>query len=556
MSMKHSSRWHKIAAAALAASLAMGLLTGCGGGDAGGSSAAGGASGGTVAAGGAKNLTFVMSSDVGDLSPFGGDSGGRHHTYRMIYDCLCASEGLGDTVEELQGQMAKTVTVVDNSTVDVELYDYIHDCQGNPIKASDVVFSYEAAIASGTMEKLNGYLDKVEETGDYSVRITLSSPSKGAMEWCLTTVPVISQSWFESASDADKTSHPATTGAYNLVETVASSHTTLQKNADYWQTDESLRAYYDVQTFDTINMNVVTESAMRTIALQNGEADLVQNVSANEISSFLNADGSNVEGWNVFSNENGRMNVLMFNNDNSVFADNKELRQAVLYGIDFEAVRQGYGNTATNGSVCSSFGPDIAGDFNPEWKNEDYYGYDVAKAKELMAKAGYPDGGFTVKLLYQNSTTATAGLTVLQAYLAELGITVELTPADQALFNSYKYDDTKWDMIADSKGVDYITAGWENVFDARAFENGSACFTHDDKLQELLIAASNVETSTPETIEAFHDYLKDQAYGVGMFWNYTYYVGQEGITGFQQDGFGNLTPSTVTVADNYASVAD
>ena len=202
------------------------------------------------------------------------------------------------------------------------------------------------------------------------------------------------------------------------METVASSHTTLQKNADYWQTDESLRAYYDVQTFDTINMNVVTESAMRTIALQNGEADLVQNVSANEISSFLNADGSNVEGWNVFSNENGRMNVLMFNNDNSVFADNKELRQAVLYGIDFEAVRQGYGNTATNGSVCSSFGPDIAGDFNPEWKNEDYYGYDVAKAKELMAKAGYPDGGFTVKLLYQNSTTATAGLTVLQAYLA------------------------------------------------------------------------------------------------------------------------------------------
>ena len=156
----------------------------------------------------------------------------------------------------------------------------------------------------------------------------------------------------------------------------------------------------------------------------------------------------------------------------------------------------------------------------------------------------------------QSASLAVIGGDVRQAYLAELGITVELTPADQALFNSYKYDDTKWDMIADSKGVDYITAGWENVFDARAFENGSACFTHDDKLQELLIAASNVETSTPETIEAFHDYLKDQAYGVGMFWNYTYYVGQEGITGFQQDGFGNLTPSTVTVADNYASVAD
>lgn len=39
---------------------------------------------------------------------------------------------------------------------------------------------------------------------------------------------------------------------------------------------------------------------------------------------------------------------------------------------------------------------DIASDFNQEWKNEDYYNYNFDKAKELMAEAGYPDGGFTV----------------------------------------------------------------------------------------------------------------------------------------------------------------
>lgn len=549
MKKKHTDGLLKAAGMALAVGFAVSVLTGC-------SQSSGTAQqdGTPEASTSGKDLTVVISSDVGDLSPFGGDSGGRHHTYRMLYDCLCASTGLGQAVDELQGQMAKTVTVVDDYTVDVEIYDYIHDVLGNDITASDVVFSYNTAIASGTMEKLNGYLGSIEQTGDYSVRITLSSPSKGAMEWCLTTVPIISQSWYESASDADKTSNPATTGAYKLVETVASSHTSLEKDENYWQTDESLRTYYDAQTFDSITMNVITESAMRTIALQNGEADLVQNVSANEISSFLNEDGTNVDGWNVFPDENGRVYVLMFNNDNSVFADNKALRQAVLYGIDFEAVRIGYGNTATNGSVCSTFGPDVAGDFNEEWKNEDYYGYDLEKAKELMAEAGYPDGGFTVRLLYQNSTAATAGLTVLQANLADLGITVELTPADQALFNAYKYDDTQWDLIVDTKGVDFITAGWENVFDSRAFENGSACFTHDDTLQELLMAASNVETSSPETIDAFHDYLKEQAYGVGMFWNYVYYVAQDGITGFTQDGFGNLTPNTVSVAEDYVSV--
>lgn len=501
-----------------------------------------------------KNLVFVISSDNGDLSPFGGDSGGRHHTYRMLYDCLCASYGLGNTVKELQSQIAKSWNVVDGTTVDVEIYDYVKDSKGNHITAEDVVYSYEQAIASGTMEKLNGYLDKVTATGDYTVRITLTSASKGAMEWSLTTVPIISKAWFSAASDADKTSDPATTGAYLLKEFSSGSHTTLERNPDYWQTDESLRSYYDSQYYNTITINVLKESSMRVIALENGETDACQNVPAAEISTFLNDDGTAVDGWSVYPDENGRMNVLMFNNDNSVFADNKELRQAVLYAIDFNSVRLGYGNTPTNGKPCHDFAPNIASDYLDEWDQEDYYDYNLDKAKELMAQAGYPDGGITVSLMYQNSTTATAGLTVLQSYLAEVGITVELNPVDQALFNSYKYDDTKWDMIVDSKATtDFVTTVWQNVFDTNSFANGSACFTHDDQLQALLEAAADAEKTTDDDLRAFHNYLRDQAYAVGMFWNYSYYVAREGLT-MCQDGFGNVTPSTIVPAADFVSV--
>lgn len=76
---------------------------------------------------------------------------------------------------------------------------------------------------------------------------------------------------------------------------------------------------------------------------------------------------------------------------------------------------------------------------------------------------------------------------------------MELTPYDQALFNSYKYDDTKWDIIVDSKSTsDYVTSVWQNVFDTNAFQNGSACFTHDEKLQTLLETASDVSTTSKE----------------------------------------------------------
>jgi ABC-type transport system substrate-binding protein len=510
----------------------------------------------TSAASTVKNLTMVISSDVGELSPFGGDSGGRHHTFKMLYDMLCTSLGFDATVDELEGQIAKSWTMPDNETIEVEIYDYVHDSQGNEIKASDVAFSYQEQMDAGTNDRLVGYIDSIEVTGDYTLTFHLASTAVGAAKWVLISVPIISQSWYESASDEDKTNNPAGTGAYTLVETVASSHTTLKKNEDYWQTDESLRSSMDAQPFDTIVMNVVTEPAMRVIALQNGEADFVQNVPANEISSFIDDSGNSLEGWSAFPKQNGRNNVLMFNNDNSVFADNQALRQAVLYAIDFESVRLGYGNTALNGSVCYDFAPNVASGFNEKWIEEDYYGYDVEKAKELLKEAGYEDGGgLTLRLLYQNSTTATAGLTVLQSNLADVGITVELTPADQSLFNSYKYDDTKWDIIVDSKGgYDNIIADWQNCFNSESFTNGSACFTHDDKLQELLDTAADLETTSEEAIDEFHYYLKDMAYGVGFMQNYTYYVGQDGIIEAPQDNYGNVTPNLLKVADDYQSV--
>ncbi|MBQ3705026.1 MAG: ABC transporter substrate-binding protein [Clostridia bacterium] len=496
-----------------------------------------------------KTFTFTMAGDVGDLSPFGGDSGGRHHTYRMMYDCLAASKGLGKSINELEPQIAKSWTVADSKNIDVEIFDYVKDSQGNHITASDVVYSYQQAIASGTMEKLNGYLDTIEATGEYTLHITLKSDSMGAMEWVMDTVPIVSEAWFSNASDADKTQNPAVTGPYILKETVADSHTTLVRNDDYWQTDESLRAYYDSDTFAVITLNVARESSMRTIALENRETDGAQNVNSAEVAFFMNDPA-----WNVQPVYNGRMNVIMFNNDNSVFADNQALRQACLYAIDADAVRLGYGYLY--GAASKDFSPAVSGDYLEKWKNEDYFDYNLEKAKELMAEAGYPDGGIEVTLMYQNSTNATSGLTVLQNNLADIGVKVNLMPADQALFNSYKYDDTKWDIIVDSKATsDFATAVWENCFDTKAFTNGSACFTHDDELQRLLMEAASSATHSEETLDAFHSYLKEKAYGAGLFEFQTFYVFQSGVTETQQDGFGNMTVTGLTFADDFQTLA-
>ena len=62
---------------------------------------------------------------------------------KPIYEPLmCEYEG------EIVGVIAKTITKVDDYTLDVEIYDYVYDQAGNHITADDVVFSFETMKAS------------------------------------------------------------------------------------------------------------------------------------------------------------------------------------------------------------------------------------------------------------------------------------------------------------------------------------------------------------------------------------------------------------------------
>ncbi len=507
---------------------------------------------GAFAASTDKSVTYALNRASFDLSPFGGDSGPRDTIKFQLYDYLTVQQSFGTPVEKLQGEMAKQITRVDSVTCNVELYDYIHDSQGNAITAADVVWAYTYAKNKGDFGKIASYLESITAIDDYNVQIVATNAGAGVMEALLTGVPIISQAWFESASDEEKTGNPATTGTYRITNFITGSTVELEAVPDYWQTDMSLRSYLGMQAIGKIYYKVITENAMRTIGLENKELDAAP-VAATEVYRFQNTDGTAKDGWTVLSNENGRFNVLMFNCDEgSVFA-NKELRQAVLYGIDFEQVRQGYGNTETSGKTMHDFCVPVAGDYNPQWDSEEYYDYNLEKAQQLLAEAGYKPGDLKVRLMNQNSTTTNAGVAVIQAYLSELGIDVEILSYDQALFNAYKFDSTQWDIIVDSKyTTDYVVSAWALCFDNRSFENGTANFVHDSELQALLEDSISIHDAA--SIDAFHYYLKDQAYGIGMFFNYSYFVAQGGITNIGLDGTRNVAMNASTYADDYETV--
>ncbi len=500
-----------------------------------------------------KEITLVNTTQDYDGSPFAGVSWLRLLTRWMTHGTLFGAFP-GATLDELQPRIAKSITMVDEVTAEIELFDYVTDSAGNKIDAHDVVFSYETAATSGNFSpKLLGSIASIEATGDYTLRLTAANKSKGTMELIVTNIPITSQEWYEGADESERTMNPAVTGPYKIRSFTSGGTIVFEKVENFWQTDESMKADIDKQPLDVINAVVITEGSQRVIALENQEVD-VSFVDTSDIHRFLNDDGTAADGWMVKAIQD-MPQLLFFNgSENSVFKDNEELRQAIAYAIDSQAVRLGGGVPDGIGENVRTVGNSTLGGYNTQWDEEDYYDYDPEKAKELLAKAGYEPGELTLKVMTLTNSGITSAAAVVQSNLSDVGINMEINSYDQALFNTYMYDSTQWDMmiyaVPSQNGL--ITDLWLNAFDARSFEQGTMNFVEDEHLQELLVAAS--EEFTEESIDAFHYYLKDQAYVIGLYNSVQYYAAQDGVEEMGLDGMQAAVPTLYKLADDYETV--
>lgn len=501
----------------------------------------------------------IASNSVGDFSPFssfGGNTSSRGHVCEGLYARLAFMPKMGIGFDGLEKQMAKTLTLSeDKLTCDIELYDYIYDNQGNHITAEDVVWCYEfGGQISDYFTNVGSVLANIEATGDYTLSLTINTTAPGVMERVLTLMPIVSKSWYENASDTDLSINPACTGTYCIEEYTTGSFVSLVPVENYWQTDDTLRISIDHQLYDRINYMCISEDASRTIALQNKEADVSSKVTPGDIGYFMNEDGTSKEGWTVSSEYRGSFMYLFFNCDESnVFAD-INLRKAVLYGIDSQMMFLGAGNTVNDGHALKTYGPTVAGDMNDAWLEEDYYDYNPELAAEYLEKAGYAPGELTIRIMMQNSADRIGAATVFQALLSQIGINVEILAYDTALFNSYQYEEDQWDVIfSNGQTNDYLVTQWESHFNEANYENGTRNFIHDEKLQELLKNACEIHDQ--ESVDAFHEYLKEMAYGIGVYESVSYMVAQDKITYITLNGTQNLEMLSLELADDYVSAA-
>jgi ABC-type transport system substrate-binding protein len=486
----------------------------------------------------ASKVVVAINADPANLGPFVGMSMGRISVLSTMYEYLFFAVG-----PELKPYLAKSFEQKDDKTFIVTLFDTIIDSAGNKITAADVVFSYNTAMAANAYRPL-GDVASVKATGDYTVEIvTKEAVGVGGFAKIGTECPVVSQKAYEASSDQMATK-PITTAVYTLTEYVPGSSLTFERRADYWQKDASMRPIVAQANVQTAVFQIITEQAQHTVALQTGSADISTSVPGSDIALF---DGQ--PGFNVTKNMDNLTQLLAFNGTAGNPFTSKELRQAVSYAIDKKALCEAVAPGACNPSHVLGNSNFIG--YMSKWDTENYYDYDLAKAKELFAASGAKQG-LTVTLLAQNDAKTGLIAQVIQADLAEIGITVNITQVEPPVFNTEEYVPEKYDLLINAAaGGDYIFSPWQLMFDQKRYNGTTSNWFKDDQLQKLMDTAADQSTFNDANVDAAWQYLKEQDYMMGLLSYVNNIVSVSGVTKVHLDFRGFVVPGACEYAPDY-----
>lgn len=527
MSMQKGKKMKKLIALLLTTAMTAAMAAGCGG--SGNSSESEGSSSTASTSSTNENVTgesiqkdvvnVGIEADPADLSPFGPETTGR----TQVMECLYETPGYFKD-GEFVGVLAKDYELSeDETTLTFHLYENIYDQAGNHFTASDMVFSFETKLNAENFNNVS-FVESAEAVDDYTVQFNLTPPLNVTnIANLVQYMFCVTEEAYNASSDGMVTDGIISTAPYQYSDYESGYLLTIEKYEDYWQTDESLRTERSQANVDTINYYVLTESNQRTVALESGTIDMCQSISSTDLSKFTEGGEQSDNYWVYESSDNLSL-VLIYNQAEGHATQDENLRKAIGYAINGEIILESiYGG---HGAVNYDFGREASAGFNEEWKTQDnFYQYDVEMAQELLAESGY-QAGDTITLLCNSDSTSTDAAALIQGFCSAAGITVEIDSVDSAVVNTYFADSSAWDLyLTQSASETYIVQSWLRHLDNRSSEAGvTTGFLADDTLQELLEAATSVETSSQETIDACHDYVAEHAIVRGIANPYTCYV--------------------------------
>ena len=377
-----------------------------------------------------------------------------------------------------------------------------HD--GSDLTMDDVLFTLERITDPNRPSQARSSMRMIKSfsaVDEHHLRIELKWPSAAFLRYIAAPeVTGIVSKKFTLANNNDLSTVANGTGPFKITSFQAGVSIKYERNAQYW---DAMLPY-----INAIDLRIIPDDSTRIAALRTGEIDMT----------FFRPDKMPL----IRMLKNVAVSPPILNsveplalNCKVAPLDKLEVRQALVLSFDKQALM----NTVVPGlakpglivpSADTTYGYKGDGSDIPHWKR------DVARAKQLLAQAGYPEG-VTIKIMYINTPAFAINNRIaefIKQQAAEAGINMVLEPVEYATLLS-SLGQGKFQTMTSGRGVYPDPEG--SLFDLSSSNPRTAC--PDKKMDELIQKADQEvdEAKRAALLIEVQMYAAEQAYSYPLF---------------------------------------
>ena len=502
----------------LAMVLGLCLLSGCAGksdvpSDSGGGGGGQAQSGETAAENAAvkDEVTVVLKGEPSNIDPHGNTELVAMTTQVQIFETLVKKDEEGNIVPGL----AESWEQVDDKTIRFKLRDNVYFHNGEKMTADDVVYTIQRATKKPSSASIFASFDaeNTKAVDELTVDVATKAPFAAVYNYLTSTRGgIVSKKAVEEMGDDQFGRSPVGTGPFAFDNWVSGTSITLKRNDNYWG---------EKPAYSTLTLKFITETANRALEIESGNADIVLDPDTGDLDRLAETDG-----LKVVSGDSYGMSYIVFSMDDKVLSDVR-IRQALSLALDLDSlVETVYGNYAT---VSESVMPSTVFSYKSQGRHE----YNVEKAKELLAEAGYGNG-LTIELNLPNGSEQQNIGVIAQKMWKEIGVTANISTASTSeIIAAGRRGDNQVTIMA----ATYSTGDPGHAL--ADFDTRSDGFFRpvDKKIDELLDKGSAAyDTAERAAVyEELQDYIYHQYYMIGVANKTVNYVITDKVQNFYCD---------------------
>ncbi|MEN3375681.1 MAG: peptide/nickel transport system substrate-binding protein [Hyphomicrobiales bacterium] len=291
---------------------------------------------------------------------------------------------------KLEPLLATEWKLPDTTTIEFTLRPGVKFHDGSPFTADDVVYTLN--LVSDPASKVStpanyNWIEKAEKTGELSVRVKLKRPTPAALEYFALVLPIYPKAYREKVGAEGYAKAPVGAGPYKITKVEAGVSIDFERFEDYWAGSPKGKP-----AIKKLSVRFVPDATTEMTELLAQRADWIWNLNPDQFDNV-----NKLPMLTAVRKESMRVGYLLLDAAGRTGADNPitklKVRQAIWHAIDRKTIAD---KLVTGGSRVPA-APCFPTQFGCDAEAAVLYDYDPAKAKQLLAEAGFPNG-FEVEL--------------------------------------------------------------------------------------------------------------------------------------------------------------